>query len=171
MKKVKELIVDVPDFPQPGIIFRDITPVLADSAAFARVIDRLAERYASMDVSHFVGIESRGFIFATALAYKMGKGFIPVRKKGKLPRDTFAADYSLEYGTDSVHIHQDSLGADDRAVIVDDLIATGGTASAARHLVEQCGALALELAVVVELTALSGRDKLAGLPVHSLVTY
>ncbi len=170
MDLVKNLIADVPNFPKPGIIFKDITPVLEDPAGFAMVIDTFAERYAQMDISHFVGIESRGFIFASALALKLHKGLVLARKPGKLPRETFCATYDLEYGQDSLEIHQDALNSNDRVVIVDDLIATGGTAKAVSDLVRLCGAEPVELAVVIELAFLKGRSKIDPLDTYALLT-
>ena len=171
MQKAKELIRAVPDFPKPGILFRDITPVLESAEGFREVVDALKARYEDGNVTHFAGIESRGFIFAAALAHAMDKGFVVIRKPGKLPRDTYSESYALEYGEDQLEIHQDSVGAGDRVVIVDDLIATGGTAAAAAKLVGQCGAEVVELAVVIELTALDGRSRLGSVPVHALIDY
>lgn len=171
MERVRELIRDVPNFPEPGIMFRDITPVLEDSKAFGVVIDALAERYASRNLTKICGIESRGFIFAAALAYRLGAGLVLVRKPGKLPRPTHSIRYALEYGEGMLHIHQDAVSPDDRVIIVDDLVATGGTAAAASQLLRRCGVQVLELAVVIELAALRGRESLAPVPVHALLTY
>lgn len=171
MDLVRKLIRDVADFPKKGIIFKDITPVLQDAPAFRQTIDALAERYRDAGITHVVGIESRGFIFGAALAYVLPAGFVVVRKPGKLPRATYSASYSLEYGEDTVQIHQDALGAGDKVVVVDDLIATGGTAKAACELVERCGAKVHEFAVVIELAALEGREKLGERKVHALLTY
>ena len=171
MKTAKDLILAVPDFPKPGILFRDITPVLESPEGFREVIDAFRERYAEQNISHFAGIESRGFIFAAALAHAMGKGFVVIRKPGKLPRETFSESYALEYGEDQLEIHQDAVGENDRVVIIDDLIATGGTAAAAAKLVGQCGAEVVEVAVVIELKALEGRAKLEAVPVHALIDY
>jgi|TARA_B100001964_G_C14023603_1_gene504997 adenine phosphoribosyltransferase len=171
MKTAKDLILAVPDFPKPGILFRDITPVLESPEGFREVIDAFRERYAEQNVSYFAGIESRGFIFAAALAHAMGKGFVVIRKPGKLPRETFSESYALEYGEDQLEIHQDAVGKNDRVVIIDDLIATGGTAAAAAKLVGQCGAEVVEVAVVIELKALEGRAKLEAVPVHALIDY
>lgn len=171
MDLVKSLIADVPDFPKPGILFKDITPVLENPAGLAQIVDAFAQRYAQQEITHFLGIESRGFIFASALAYKLEKGLVLARKPGKLPRKTFSASYELEYGEDSLEIHQDSLGSNDRVVIVDDLIATGGTAKAVCDLVRLCGADPVELAVVIELAFLEGRSKIEPLNTHALLTY
>ena len=135
------------------------------------MIEAFRERYADQNISHFAGVESRGFIFAAALAHAMGKGFVVIRKPGKLPRETFSESYSLEYGEDQLEIHQDAVNKNDRVVIVDDLIATGGTAAAAVKLVGQCGAEVVEFAVVIELKALEGRAKLEAVPVHALIDY
>lgn len=173
METVKKLIRDVPDFPKEGIIFKDITPVLGEADAFARVIEVLADRYAGQGITQVVGIESRGFIFGTPLALKLGAGFVPVRKPGKLPCATFSASYALEYGVDAVHVHQDALGEKDKVVIIDDLLATGGTLAATVEVVQKTGAVVAEAAVVIELGFLEGRKKLegAGTPVHALLTY
>ena len=165
------LIRNVPDFPKPGIQFKDITTLLKDAAAFRHVIDGWKERYVDKHVSAIVGVDARGFIFGGALAYAMGLPFIPVRKKGKLPAQTLAEDFELEYGTDTVEIHVDALEAGDRVVLVDDLLATGGTMAAIASLVQELGAEIVEVAFVIELTTLHGRDKLAGLPVHSLIAF
>ena len=171
MDLVRNLIADVPDFPKPGIVFKDITPALQDPAGFAEIIDAFAQRYQDKEVSSFLGIESRGFIFASALAYKMNKGLVLARKPGKLPRKTHSVSYELEYGQDSLEIHQDALGPNDRVVIVDDLIATGGTAKAVCDLVRMCGGDPVELAVVIELSFLEGRSKLNPVNTHALLTY
>ena len=171
MELVKELIVDVPDFPKPGILFKDITPVLAHPEGFSEVIEAFADRYREMGVTHFVGVESRGFIFASVLAHSLQKGLVLARKPGKLPRETFSASYELEYGQDSLELHRDALKSGDRAVIIDDLIATGGTAAAVCDLVAQCGASPLELGVVIELTALNGRSKVAPVDTHALLSF
>ncbi|MBI5510101.1 MAG: adenine phosphoribosyltransferase [Deltaproteobacteria bacterium] len=171
MDLVRALVRDVPDFPKKGILFRDITPVLGDAAAFRQVIDALAGRYADRGVTKIAGIESRGFVFASAVAYVLGCGFVILRKPGKLPRPTYKATYALEYGQDTLHVHQDALAAADQVVVLDDLIATGGTAKAAAELVGMAGATLVELAFVIELTALGGRERLRGLPVFSLLSY
>jgi adenine phosphoribosyltransferase len=171
MQHVRELIRDVPNFPEPGIMFRDITPVLEDAQAFAQVIDALADRYVGRKLSKICGIESRGFIFASALAYRLGCGLVLVRKPGKLPRPTHSIAYALEYGESTLHIHTDAVSDKDDVVLIDDLIATGGTAGAAAKLLLQCGARLHEVAAVVELTALNGRHAIEPTPVHALITY
>ncbi len=168
---LKETILDVPDFPIAGIVFKDITPILHDAETLARVIEALAARYEGERISRIVGIESRGFIFGTALALAMKKGVVLVRKPGKLPRATRSVSYALEYGTDTLEIHADALEAGERVLIIDDLLATGGTAAAACELVEGLGAEIAGVAFVVELSFLGGRAKLEGRPIHSLVTF
>jgi len=171
MDVIKALIADVEDFPKPGILFRDITPVLENPEGLKTVIDALVERYQDKGITKFAGIESRGFIFASVLAYRMGLGMVLIRKPGKLPRETYSASYSLEYGEDTVEVHRDAMDSEDRIVVIDDLIATGGTAEAAVNLVTQCGAEVVEVAVVIELEALGGRARLGKVPVHALLTY
>jgi adenine phosphoribosyltransferase len=171
MDLVRSLVREVPDFPKKGILFRDITPVLAHPDAFRLVVDALASRYRGRGVTRVAGIESRGFIFGASLAYALGVGFVILRKPGKLPRPTFCASYALEYGQDTLHMHQDALGPSDKVVIMDDVIATGGTAKAAAELVSKAQASLVEVAFVIELSALEGRRRLEGLPVFSLLTY
>ncbi|MCA9514523.1 MAG: adenine phosphoribosyltransferase [Myxococcales bacterium] len=156
----KSLIADVPDFPKPGIVFKDITPLLASGPAFQALIAELAEVVAPLRPTQIAGIESRGFIFGAALAHHLGVGLELIRKPGKLPRRTIAETYALEYGTDTVEIHADGLGAADRVVIVDDVLATGGTAAAAARLVEKAGGQLVGLAFIMELGFLGGRAKL-----------
>jgi len=168
---LRERIRDVPDFPKEGILFKDITPLLADVKAFRTCIQLMAEGLAEESVGAVIGIESRGFMFGAALADKLGVGFIPVRKPGKLPAATYRAEYDLEYGSDAVEIHQDALGPGDRVVIVDDLIATGGTAKATRDLVHQCGAEVTAFVFVIHLTALEGTKKLSPIPVITILDY
>lgn len=165
------LIRNVPDFPKPGIQFKDITTLLKDGAAFRRIIDDWKARYSDKDLTAVVGIEARGFIFGGALACAMALPFIPARKKGKLPAETVSQDFELEYGTDTVEMHVDALGSRDRVVIIDDLLATGGTAAAVAELVKKLGAEVIEVAFVIELPPLKGREKLAGLPIHTLVEF
>ena len=169
--ELERFIRDIPDFPKEGIVFKDITPVLADPEAMGRIIELLAERYKDAGITKIVGIESRGFIFGAPLALRMGIGFVPARKPGKLPAPTYSASYDLEYGSDEIHVHQDALDASDRAVVIDDLVATGGTARAAAELVERCGATLHEVAVVIELGFLEGRAKVSPYPLHALLTY
>jgi adenine phosphoribosyltransferase len=169
--EIAKAIRNVPDFPQPGIQFKDITPVLADARLFSGTIDLLVANYAPGSVDAVVGIDARGFIFAAAAAKKLHAGFVPVRKKGKLPFQTIEQDYALEYGHATVAMHIDALKPGARVLLVDDLLATGGTSAAAVHLVQKLGGIILETIFVIELKFLDGRAKLPGLPVRSLVTY
>ena len=168
---IESAIRNVPDFPKAGIQFKDITPVLADSRLFSGAIDLLADAFKPGSVDAVVGIDARGFIFAAAVAVKLGAGFVPVRKKGKLPYKTHEQDYALEYGTATVAIHVDALKPGAHVLLVDDLLATGGTAAAAAALVHRLGAQILEISFLIELSFLHGRDKLRGYPVRSLVVY
>jgi adenine phosphoribosyltransferase len=170
MTEITRLIRDVPDFPKPGIVFKDITPLLADGPAFHGVVERFVERYRGRADS-VLGIESRGFIIGAAVAYALGTGVGIARKPGKLPHKTYAASYELEYGTDTLEIHQDAFGGHRRVLLIDDLLATGGTASAAVELVERCGGQVVACAFVIELGFLHGRERLAGHEVFSLVRY
>jgi adenine phosphoribosyltransferase len=153
-------IRNIPDFPKPGILFKDITPLLADPVAFHQVIDELAAAYADAGVTKVVGAEARGFILGGALAYRLGAGFVPARKPGKLPWLVSKAEYALEYGTDTLEIHEDAIGPEDRVVVVDDVLATGGTAHAKAELVTSHGGTVAGYAFLLELDALKGRDKL-----------
>ncbi|HLB25338.1 MAG TPA: adenine phosphoribosyltransferase [Nitrospirota bacterium] len=171
MVDLKSRIRDIPDFPKKGILFRDITTLLKDEAAFARVIEKLTAYYEDEEVERVVGIESRGFILGAPLAYTLGAGFIPVRKPGKLPSDIFEAKYELEYGTDTLTIHQDAITPGQRVLVVDDLLATGGTMAATLDLLKQLGAVVVGVAVLIELAELKGREKLAGHQVLSLISY
>lgn len=168
---IQRAIRDVPNFPKPGIVFKDITPLLANGPLFAKTINLFAERYAGQKIDTVLGIESRGFIVGAALAYKLGAGFSVVRKPGKLPYETHAASYELEYGTDSLEIHVDGLAPDSRVIIADDLIATGGTAAATAALVSKLGGTVVECAFVIELSFLNGREKLKPHGVYSLIQY
>ena len=168
---LKNFIRDVPDFPKRGIVFKDITPLLADAKALAAAIDALAERYAAKDITYVAGIEARGFLFASALAIKLDAGCIPIRKKGKLPYKTHTAEYALEYGTDSVEMHIDAAASGDKVLLVDDLIATGGTAKAACELIEKTGAAVTGICFLIELDFLKGREQLAGRDIHSVLHY
>ena len=170
MKDLKLYIRDIPNFPKPGIIFRDITPLLADGEALHEVIDRLSQPYRGR-INMVLGIESRGFLFGAAAAYALGAGLAVVRKPGKLPAETYAAQYALEYGRDALEIHRDAFGHPTRVLIVDDLLATGGTACAAVELVERLGGEVVACAFVIELAALGGRDRLQRHEVFSLVRY
>jgi len=167
---IRSLIRDVPDFPKKGILFKDITPLLRDARGMAAVIDAMAEQVPGRPDA-IVGIESRGFIFGTPLATKLGCGFVPIRKPKKLPWKTYAQSYQLEYGTDTIEIHQDALQPGQKAVIVDDLLATGGTAEAAGKLVAKCGASVSAFLFVIELGFLDGRSKLPAGTVRSLLTF
>ena len=165
------LIRNVPDFPKPGIQFKDITTLLKNARAFQYVIDTWKCRYLEQNIQAIVGADARGFIFGGALAYAMHLPFIPVRKRGKLPAKTINGNFQLEYGVDSVEIHVDALTPGQRVVLIDDLLATGGTMAATVALVKSLGAVIVEVSFLIELTALKGRDKLAGLPVHSFITF
>lgn len=166
-----DLIRDIPDFPKPGIVFKDITPVLADGRVFRTVVADMAAPFGADDVTHVAGIEARGFILATPVADRLGVGFVPVRKPGKLPAEVRSVAYELEYGTDHLELHADAVGPGDRVLVVDDVIATGGTAAAAIELIESLGATVVGLSVYVELAFLNGRDRLNGTPLASLVVY
>jgi len=166
-----DLIRDVPDFPKPGVVFKDITPVLADAGAFSMLIDQLCAPYETGSVTKVVGIEARGFILATPVAEQLGAGFVPIRKPGKLPADVIRETYELEYGTDALEMHKDALRSGDRVLIVDDVLATGGTAAAAIRLVERLDAEVIGVAVFIELAFLGGRASLNGADLHALVTY
>lgn len=171
MNDLKTLIREVPDFPKPGILFYDITTLLKDKSGFRGVIDGLQRHYRDAQVDVVLGIEARGFIFAPALAYALGAGFVPVRKPKKLPAECVTVTYDLEYGSDSLQMHRDAVGAGTRVLIVDDLLATGGTAAAAARMVREAGGSVAGLGFVVELTFLNGRGKLAGYDVFSLLQY
>jgi adenine phosphoribosyltransferase len=169
--EIEAAIRNVPDFPKPGIQFKDITPVLADARLFSGAIDLLTEKFQPGSVDAVVGIDARGFIFAAAAAVKLKAGFIPVRKQGKLPYQTIEQDYALEYGQATVAIHTDALKPGSRVLLVDDLLATGGTAAAAAALVTKLGGNILEIGFLIELKFLHGREKLQGYPIRSLVSY
>ncbi|MBN1283475.1 MAG: adenine phosphoribosyltransferase [Proteobacteria bacterium] len=170
-KIVRDNIRDIPDFPKPGIIFKDITPLLANHGAFSATIDSLRRRYQDKGVDVVVGIESRGFIFGAPLAEKLGAAFVPVRKKGKLPYKTVDISYDLEYGSATIEMHTDAISRGQKVVVIDDLLATGGTAGAACRLVEGQGGRVVECAFIVELGFLNGRERIKGIPVYSMVTY
>ena len=167
-------IVDVPNFPQPGIVFKDITPMLADHGAFTEVVQALAEHgrgpSGEVVVDKVVGMEARGFILAAPVALALGAGFVPVRKVGKLPRATHAVSYALEYGEATLEVHQDGIAPGDRVLLVDDVLATGGTVAATRELVEACGGTVTGAAVLMELSFLPGREAVGDLPLHALLT-
>lgn len=170
-KLLEAHVRDVPDFPKEGILFKDITPLLAEPKAFTACLDLFAERFAGERLDAVVGIESRGFIFGAALAARMTASFVPARKPGKLPAETDRVEYALEYGTDALEMHVDALSRGDRVVIIDDLMATGGTAAAAVSLCERRGATVLGCGFVIELSFLNGRERLGDVPITSLLTY
>ncbi|MBF8299533.1 MAG: adenine phosphoribosyltransferase [Dehalococcoidia bacterium] len=166
-----KIIRDVPDFPQPGVVFKDITPLLQNPAAFAQAMDAFVAHYQDRGIQDVVAIESRGFIFGAPLALRLGAGFVPIRKKGKLPRKTVGMDYGLEYGRESVELHEDGVLPGKRVLIVDDVLATGGTAVAAKALVEKLGGKVEGLSFLIELEYLKGREKLGGADVFSIIRY
>ncbi|NJO41377.1 MAG: adenine phosphoribosyltransferase [Cyanobacteria bacterium CRU_2_1] len=168
---LKTLIRDIPDFPKPGIMFRDITTLLQNPEGLRQTIDTMVDRCTDLSVDYVIGIESRGFMFGTPLAYQLGVGFVPVRKPGKLPAAVHSMEYDLEYGTDRLEIHQDALPPSSRVLIVDDLIATGGTAAATAKLVEQSGSHLVGFGFIIELTLLEGRKNLPDVPIITLVEY
>lgn len=169
--QLRGLVRDVPDFPNPGIVFKDITPLLGDPVAFSTVIDMIVTHFGRGNVDKVVGIEARGFILASAVAYHFDAGFVPVRKAGKLPWETEAESYTLEYGEATLEIHRDALGSGDRVLVVDDVLATGGTARAAADLVERVGGRIVGIACLIELGFLEGRSRIDGHEVFSLLTY
>jgi adenine phosphoribosyltransferase len=168
---LKKYIRSIPDYPQPGILFRDITPLLQDAGALRFAVETMANRYKGANIDQVVGIESRGFIFGTPLAYILGTGFVPVRKKGKLPADVIAVEYELEYGSSVLEMHSDAIRPGQRVLVVDDLLATGGTTAGTVKLVEQLGAQVVSLAFLIELADLAGRSRLTGHEVFSLLSY
>ena len=171
MKKVEDYIRTIPDFPEEGIMFRDVTTVLQDANGFHLAIDEMQKKLVNTEFDVIVGAESRGFIFGAPLAYNMGKAFVPVRKKGKLPCETVEATYELEYGTATIEMHKDSIKPGQKVVIVDDLIATGGTIEAAAKLVEELGGEVVKIVFLLELAGLDGRQKLSKYEVETVVTY
>jgi adenine phosphoribosyltransferase len=171
VEEIKALIRDVPDFPEPGIVFRDITPVLSDPIAFSTIIDLIVVHFGRGNVDKVVGIEARGFILAAPVAYHFGAGVVPVRKKGKLPFETIDEEYSLEYGSASLEIHRDAVSPGERVLVVDDVLATGGTARAAASLVERIGGKVCGISCLIELDALEGRAKIAGHDLFTLIHY
>ena len=171
MENIKKAIRTIPHFPKKGIMFRDITTLLKDAGTFAETIDALAERYRHQSLDLVAGIESRGFIIAGVIAYLLRKGFIPIRKPGKLPAETYRVDYELEYGKDAVEMHKDSVYQGARVLVVDDLLATGGTMKAACDLVEKAGGIVAECAFIVDLPDLKGREKLKNYQVFTLVEF
>jgi len=171
MDELKKLIREVPDYPKPGILFYDLTTLLKDKTGFHLLIDKLCDHYKDHSIDIVAGIEARGFIFAPALAYRLNAGFVPVRKPKKLPAKCASISYALEYGSDTLEIHEDAIKPDDRVIICDDLLATGGTAAATAKLIQQLGGTVDGAAFAVELTFLKGRAKLPGLDVFSLIQY
>ena len=171
VEQLKALVRDVPDFPQPGIVFKDITPLLADEIAFSTVIDLIVVHFGRGNVDKVVGIEARGFILASPVAYHFGAGFVPVRKKDKLPWETESEEYELEYGTATLEIHKDGVDAGERVLIVDDVLATGGTARATARLVERIGGKVVGIAFLIELGFLKGRQQLDGYDLFTLISY
>ena len=169
--RIRKAIRDIPDFPKPGIMFKDITPVLQDGKLFGQIIDAFAAAVGDQKISHVVGIEARGFVFASALAYKLGAGLIPARKKGKLPHRTITESYKLEYGEATMEMHVDALKKGDTVVLVDDLLATGGTSAATAKLIERAGAKIQKILFVIELKFLKGRAALARREILSLVSF
>jgi adenine phosphoribosyltransferase len=168
---LRTYVRDVVDYPKAGIVFKDITPLLAEPDAFRAAVDALAEPFATARVDKVIGIEARGFVFAAPVSYGLHAGFVPVRKPGKLPSAVEREEYELEYGTDLLEIHRDAIAPGEQVLIVDDVIATGGTAAATARLVERLGGEVMGFAFVLELGFLHGRDKIAGYPIHTLVTY
>ena len=171
MKRIEDYVISIPDFPEPGIIFRDITGILRDADGLKLSIVKIQEMLEGVEFDAVLGLESRGFIFGMPIAYNLHKAFIPVRKKGKLPRETVSAKYDLEYGTAEIEIHKEDLRPGMKVVIIDDLIATGGTVEAAVKLAESLGAEVVKIAFVMELAGLKGRERLAGYDVESVITY
>jgi adenine phosphoribosyltransferase len=168
---LREHIVDVPDFPEPGVVFKDLTPLLAHVDAFRFAVDALADHYAGTGVDLVVGIEARGFVFAAPLAYRLGVGLVPARKPGKLPRRSLSQEYDLEYGTDALEMHHDALAAGARVLLIDDVLATGGTAAAAARMISEAGAEIIGVGFLMELAFLGGRELLDGYDVHSELVY
>jgi adenine phosphoribosyltransferase len=171
MEELKKVVREVPDFPKEGILFYDITTLLKDGKAFAEAVDALSKRYEGRQIDAVVAIEARGYIFGPAMAYRLGVGFVPMRKPGKLPAKTILETYELEYGTDTIEMHEDAVEAGQKILVVDDLLATGGTAAAACRLVEKVGGQVVECCFLIELSFLNGRDKLGSREVFSLLKY
>ena len=168
---LEKSIRNIPDFPKPGILFRDVTTLIQDKAAFKKSVDLLAKKYKNLKIDKVVGVEARGFIFGAAVAYKIGAGFVPVRKKGKLPHETISTTYELEYGTDTLEIHKDAVTPGEKVLIIDDLLATGGTVEAVIQLVKQLGGKIGGIGFVIELVDLNGKDKFKEYPIYSLVKF
>jgi len=171
IEKLKDSIRSIPDFPKKGILFRDITTLLKDARKFRDAVEIIAAKYQEKKIDKVVAVEARGFIFGAAVAYKLGAGFIPVRKKGKLPAEVHEATYQLEYGEDTLQVHRDAICPQDKVLIVDDLLATGGTAKATCRLIEESGAEIIGIEFLIELTDLKGKEKLQGYPLHSIIKF
>lgn len=171
MDDIRALIREIPDYPKPGILFYDITPVLADPNAFQGLLEQLAAPFAANRIDKVAGIEARGFILAASVAEKLQAGFVPIRKPGKLPYKVHREEYELEYGTDALEMHIDAVAPGDRVLVVDDVLATGGTAAAASRLLDRVGAEVAGISVFIELGFLHGRDRIDGIPLHALITY
>lgn len=171
MKPIEDYVISIPDFPEPGIVFRDVTSVLQDAEGLRLAIQRMEEKLEGVDFDLIVGPESRGFIFGVPIAYNLKKPFIPIRKKGKLPRETVSIQYDLEYGSAELEMHRDSIQPGQRVVIIDDLIATGGTNEAMIKLIESLGGVVVKAVFLMELAGLDGRNRLQGYPVESVITY
>ncbi len=171
MKKLEDYVESIPDFPEKGVVFRDVTSILQDADALRLAIDQIQEKLAGLDFDVVAGAESRGFIFGMPVAYNLHKPFVPIRKKGKLPRETVSVEYALEYGTASIEMHRDSIRPGQRVVVIDDLIATGGTMEAAVRLIEQLGGEVVRIVFLIELAGLNGRERLAGYDVKSVIRY
>jgi adenine phosphoribosyltransferase len=168
---IEQLIRDIPDFPKPGIVFKDITPLLGDERAFSTAVDLIVDRFVGLEVNRVVGIEARGFIIAAPVAYRLGAGFVPARKQGKLPWEVLGVDYELEYGAERLEMHNDAVASGDRVLIVDDVLATGGTARAACDIVRSLGASVVGVGVIIELAFLAGRGRLSDTEIFSIITY
>lgn len=170
-KKLRKIVLDVPDFPKKGIIFKDLTPLFKDKKTFKQTIDFLAKRYKSKGIDTVVSVEARGFLLGAPLAYKLGASLVPVRKPGKLPRPVYKQEYALEYGSDSLEIHKDAIGKGEKVLVIDDVLATGGTAGAVAKLVDKCGGKIVEFAFIIELDFLKGNEKLQPHKVYSVLHY
>jgi adenine phosphoribosyltransferase len=171
LSAINEAIRSIPDFPKKGIIFKDVTTLLKNGDLFAEAVDYMYDHYRNIDIDLVAGIEARGFIFGAALAYKLNVGFIPIRKSGKLPAKTIEETYSLEYGTDNLEMHEDAIAQDEKVLLVDDLLATGGSAEAACRLIERVGGIVVGIAFLIELAFLNGKNKIKDYDVHSLIVY
>lgn len=171
IEELKQSIREIPDFPKPGILFKDITTLLADGARFKDAVELIAQQYQDKGITKVAAVEARGFIFGGVVAYRLGVGFVPIRKKGKLPAETSEVSYKLEYGTATLQIHRDAINQDDRVLLVDDLLATGGTAGAACQLIENNGAKIAGIEFLIELVDLKGKQQLKNFPVHSIIKF